>query len=365
MTLGGREVGLGAACLIVAEMGTAHGGDLERAFRLVEAASEAGADAVKLQAVFADEILHPVSGDVELPGGAVDLYRRFKELERDASFYAAVRERARRLGLFFVCSVFGSRSLRLIRALEPDALKIASPELNHLPLLRKAAACGLPLILSGGVSTLSDLERALAITGPGTLLLHCVTAYPAPEEQYNLKLIPNLGAVLGVPVGVSDHSLDAELVPALAVTVGACLVEKHLTFSREGDGLDDNIALDPGGFARMCRAVRQAEREGPQAARRRLAAEHGEARVQAVLGSGVKALAPAEAANYGRTNRSIHALTAIEAGEVLSEQNLCIVRSEKNLPPGLAPEHYELLLGKRARRAIPPGAGIVWDDLLE
>jgi sialic acid synthase SpsE len=215
------------------------------------------------------------------------------------------------------------------------------------------------------VATLCDLERALAITGTNSLLLHCVTAYPAPEEDYNLKLIPNLGAVLGVPVGVSDHSLDAQLVPALAVTVGAVMIEKHLTFSREGGGLDDSIALNPEGFGRMCRALRKAEAEGPQTARRRLAAEHGEARVRAVLGSGVKALAPAEAANYGRTNRSIHARVAIEAGEVLSAQNLCIVRSERNLRPGLGPEYYELLIGKTTCRAVPAGAGIVWEDLLD
>jgi sialic acid synthase SpsE len=365
VTLGGREVGGGASCLITAELGTAHGGDPERALRLLEAAAAAGADAVKLQAVFADEILHPASGSVELPGGPVDLYRRFGELEQDASFYAAVRERARKLGLLFFCSVFGSKSLRLISALEPEAIKIASPEINHLPLLREAAAAGPPLILSGGVSTLGDLERALAITGTGSLLLHCVTAYPAPEEEYNLKLIPSLNAVLGVPLGVSDHSLDAELVPVLAVTLGAVMVEKHLTLSRTGGGLDDPIALDPDEFARMCRGVRRAQEEGPEAARERLAAAHGAERVRAVLGDGVKRLAPAEAANYGRSNRSIHALTEIGVGERLSAQNLCIVRSERNLRPGLGPEYYDLIIGKTARRAVPAGAGIVWEDILE
>jgi sialic acid synthase SpsE len=361
--IGGREVG--GACLITAELGTAHGGDLKRALRLTEAAAAAGADAVKLQAVFADEILHPAAGGVDLPGGRVDLYRRFQELERDADFYAAVREHARKLGLLFFCSVFGSRSLRLVAALEPEALKIASPEINHLPLLREAAGCGLPVILSGGVAALSDLERALTITGKNSLLLHCVTAYPAPEEEYNLKLIPSLNAVLGAPVGVSDHSLDAELVPALAVTVGAVMIEKHFTLSREGGGLDDTIAQDPEGLGRMCRAVRRAEAEGPQAALERLAAEHGEARVQAVLGSGVKRLAPAEAANYGRSNRSIHALVEIRAGEALNAENLCIVRSEKNLNPGLGPEHYDLVIGKTARRAVAAGAGLVWEDLLD
>jgi sialic acid synthase SpsE len=365
MTLGGREVGGRAPCLIVAELGTAHGGELEKALRLVEAAAAAGADAVKLQAVFADEILHPASGAVALPGGPVDLYERFRELEQDASFYAAVREKARSLGLLFVCSVFGSGSLAMIRALEPDALKIASPEINHLPLLREASACGLPVILSGGVATLADLERAIAITGTNSLLLHCVTAYPAPEEEYNLSLIPSLSAVLGLPLGVSDHSLDPELVPVLAVTAGAVMIEKHLTLSREGGGLDDSIAQDPAGFARMCRAVRRAEAEGPEATRRRLEAGHGAARVRAVLGDGVKRLAPAEAASYGRSNRSIHARTDIGAGERLSDQNLCIVRSERNLRPGLGPAHWELLMGKTARRAVAAGAGIVWEDLLE
>jgi len=364
VNIGGREIGGGAPCQIVAELGTAHGGDLDQAFRLVEAAAAAGADAVKLQAVFADEILHPAVGSVDLPGGRVDLYKRFQELERDADFYAAVREHARKLGLLFFCSVFGSRSLRLVAALKPEALKIASPEINHLPLLREAASCGLPVIVSGGVATLSDLERALTITGKNSLLLHCVTAYPAPEEEYNLRLIPRLSAVFGVPAGVSDHSLDAELVPALAVTQGAVMIEKHFTLSREGGGLDDTIAQDPAGLTRLCQAVRRVEAEGPRATRERLEAEHGKERVQAVLGSGVKQLAPAEAANYGRSNRSIHALTDIAPGEVLSARNLCIVRTEKNLNPGLGPEYYDLVIGKTPRRAVAAGAGLVWEDLL-
>ena len=110
--------------------------------------------------------------------------------------------------------------------------------------------------------------------------------------------------------------------------------------------------------------MRRVEAEGPRATRERLEAEHGKERVQAVLGSGVKQLAPAEAANYGRSNRSIHALTDIAPGEVLSARNLCIVRTEKNLNPGLGPEYYDLVIGKTPRRAVAAGAGLVWEDLL-
>jgi N-acetylneuraminate synthase len=364
MTLGGRDLAPGAPCLVVAEAGSAHGGDLNRGLELVEAAVEAGAGAVKFQIIFAEEIVHPRTGTIRLPGGEVPIYERFRALERDEEFFARLKQAAESRGALFLASVFGPRSLAMLRRLGAAAVKIASPELNHLPLLDLVAESGLPAVLSTGVSTLGDIERALSRC-PGSALLHCVTAYPAPEGQYNLRLIPTLRAAFGVPVGVSDHSLDPLLVPGCAAALGACLVEKHLTLKRSGGGLDDPIALEPEAFAAMARGLRELERAGAEAGLRGLEERHGRERVAQVLGDGVKRLAPAEAGYYATTRRSLHAVGDIAAGARLRPEDICIVRSERNLRPGLEPEHFERVAGCTARRRIPAGQGIRWEDLLD
>lgn len=364
ISIGKRTLGPGHPCLVVAELGTGHLGSLDRARELVDAAAGAGADCAKLQLVYADEILHPRSGAVDLPTGRVELYQRFRDLERPVSFYRRVKEYAESKGLLFLCSPFGTRSARELRDLGVASLKIASPELNHLPLLEEVAGYGLPLVLSSGVSTLGDIERALDVTGrERVVLLHCITSYPAPEDEYNVSLLASLRSVFGVEVGVSDHSLDPVLVPALAVLHGARVVEKHFTASRAGTGLDDPIALEPEPFARMVRAIRDAESVPPAEALRRLEREYGAQRVRAVIGSGVKSLAPSERANYRRTNRSIHAVAEIPAGSVIGPDALAVLRTEKVLRPGLAPELLPVVTGRRAARTIPAGEGVTWEDV--
>jgi sialic acid synthase SpsE len=310
--IGSRRIGEGHPCLIVAEAGSAHRGEVSRAFELIDAAGKAGADCVKFQVIFADEIVHPRTGSIELPGGRTPIYQRFRELERDSSFYARLKEYTEKRGLLFLCSAFGLRSARLLRDLGVRAVKVASPELNHFSLLRELAGYDLPLIVSTGVSTLSDIERALIAASANTVLLHCITAYPAPEEEYNLRLIPNLRAIFGLPVGVSDHSRDPLLVPALAVSVGACVIEKHL----------------------------------------------------ALLGDGIKRLAASERKYYLTTNRSLHAVDEIQAGQTIRAEDVSILRTESNLRPGLGPEYMELVVGRRAQRTIPAGEGITWEDVL-
>lgn len=360
--------------LIIAELGTGHGGSVAKGIELAQAAVEAGAACVKFQHVYADEIIHPNTGLVPLPGGPVPLYRRFQELEKGPEFMALMKEAVERLGAVFLCTPFGLRSARELRALGVRAMKLASPELNHLPLLKELASYGLPTLISSGVSTLADIEAALVTfrradarrydSGSDALaLLHCVTAYPAPEEDYQLRALEPLSTLFGLAVGVSDHSLDPALVPSLAVAEGACAIEKHFCLSRHDPGLDDPIALDPAAFARMCRSVRAiAAMEKPEALAE-LSREYGGERVEAVLGSGAKRLAPSEEANYGRTNRSLHALQAIKAGETFSEGMLALLRTEKVLRPGLAPAFMALALGRRAARDIASGEGVEWEDL--
>lgn len=348
---------------IIAEIGTAHGGDIYKARELIAAAAESGADCVKTQIVFADEILHPAAGIVPLPGGAVPLYDVFKKLEAPFEFFAEFKTAAEDAGLIFLASPFGAQSAALLRRLNPAFVKIASPELNWTALLSEVASWNLPVLLSSGVSKLADIEAALAIIGTSsTCLMHCVTAYPAPAGDYNLRVLQNLHGIFGVAVGVSDHSAEVSLVPLLALSQGAAVIEKHFCLSRAAGGLDDPIALPPVEFTALCRAVRAAQTLSGDAVIERARAEYGGV-VDVCLGGGVKRLAPSEAANYERTNRSIHALRAISSGEIITRDMISVLRTEKILRPGLPPSFFNALIGRAARTDIPAGEGIRFEDV--
>jgi sialic acid synthase SpsE len=370
--IGDRKFGAKNA-LIVAELGTGHGGDLVKARELCDAAGEAGADCIKFQIVYAGEILHPNTGELSLPGGKIRLYERFRQLEVPPEFFAALKEYVESRGLIFLCTPFGPRSAAELKALNPALVKIASPELNYTALLRETARWGLPVLLSSGVSKLGDIEEALSLLRAGgaaegdggvpVCLLHCVTAYPAPETDYNLRVLGNLAGIFGLSVGLSDHSMDPELVPALGIAMGAAALEKHFCLSRKDSGLDDPIALPPDDFSRMVRVVRQAQSAGPEETVAALIAERGKSLVEAVLGDGVKRLAPSELANYERTNRSLHALKDIPQGTIISPGDFAVLRTEKILRPGLPPSWSDRICGRRARQFIPSGEGIRFEDL--
>jgi len=363
--IAGKTVGSGAPCLLIAELGTSHQGDRAKARELIDAAAGSGADCIKFQLVHADEILHPLSGIVDLPTGKVALYEQFRSLEKAVGFYEDLKSYTESRNVIFLCSPFGLRSARELKSIGAKALKVASPELNHFALLEEVSGYGLPLFLSTGVSRLGDIEHALGVTGRRNIvLMHCVTAYPAPERDYNLRVLAGLRSIFGVEVGVSDHSLDPVLVPALSVASGACAVEKHFTLSRGGLGLDDPIALEPDQYRKMVRRIREAEQAGPAAARAALEAEYGKERIEEVLGSGVKELADSEKANYSRTNRSIHAMKQIPRGARIGASDVAVLRTEKVLRPGIGPEFLNLVVGAVARRAIAPGEGVEWADIV-
>jgi sialic acid synthase SpsE len=300
-----------------------------------------------------------------LPGGKIRLYDRFRQLEMPLEFYAEVKTHAESLGLLFLCTPFGLKSAKMLHELQPKLVKIASPELNFTALLREIAGWGLPVLLSTGVSTLGDIEEAVSILGSGAplCLLHCVTAYPAPETDYNLHVLKSFSAVFGIPVGLSDHSLDPELVPALAVSQGAAVIEKHFCLSNDDPGLDDPIALPPADFARMVKAVRHAAQTGPEETVAALSREHGTTTVEAVLGNGIKTLAFSERDNYSRTSRSIHALRDIQPGETITAEDFAVLRTEKILRPGLPPSWADKICGRAARNFIPAGEGLRFEDV--
>jgi sialic acid synthase SpsE len=230
-----------------------------------------------------------------------------------------------------------------------------------------------PVILSSGVSKFEDIKNAIDIVGTDNVsLLHCITSYPAPENEYNLKVISTLAGQFGIECGVSDHSLDPVLVPCLSVACGGSVIEKHITLSRKTMGLDDPVALEPEQFALMVHTVHQTEATfrhygdelGLARTIEQLGEQFGAERVKAVLGDGVKRLAPAEEANYGRTNRSLHFMHDMKKGEVIGEGDIAVLRTEKVLTPGLSPEYYDLLKGKKLSRDVEDGAGAKLEDFI-
>ena len=361
--------------LIIAEIGTAHGGSLEKAKELVDAAALSGADVIKFQWVYADEILHPNTGYVELPGGRIRLYDRFTQLECPPDFYRQMIEYVHKAGCKFCCSPFGLRSLDELIELKPDYVKVASPELNHFPMLKRLAehrknlgAAVVPVILSSGVSKMADIEKAVEIVGTENVsLLHCITSYPAPENEYNLKVITTLHEKFGIECGVSDHSLDPILVPCLSVACGGTVIEKHICLSRKDSGLDDPVALEPEQFAMMVHVVHQTEATfrhygnevGYERVVEQLAEQFGKQRVLEVLGDGIKRLALAEEANYGRTNRSLHFMHDMKAGEVITEKDVGVLRTEKVLTPGLTPDWLDKVVGSKLLRDVEAGEGVI------
>ena len=357
--------------LVIAEIGTGHNGDICKAKELIAAAKESGADAVKFQIVYADEILHPNTGFVDLPGGKIPLYERFKELECAPDFYAELAQYTKKVGILFSASAFGLRSAEELRQLNPAFIKIASPELNHFPLLKKAASFHLPVILSSGVSRLGDIENAFDCLEAAGLppdncdLLHCITAYPAPETEYNTAVLHPLATLFNCAAGISDHSLDPAAVPIAGLLSGACIIEKHICLSRKDSGLDDPVALEPSQFLRMTALLRalngKTEDEVFAAAQ-----EYGYSKtfLRSIIGTGEKRLAPAEKQNYGRTNRSLHYVTDLAAGSVLKESDIAILRTEKTLRPGESPALLPRFIGAVLQQDVAGGEGALFGDII-
>jgi sialic acid synthase SpsE len=357
----------GDGVYVVAEIGSNHNHDLDLAHRLIRAAAQAGADAVKFQLFRADSLYPPHAGRVQTPMGEADLHEMFNAVALPEQWLTELRDGARELGLAFLCAPFDEAMLGELAALDLPAIKIASPELNHLPLLRAAARLRRPLICSTGLATIGDIYEAVATIrsewpDPQLVLLQCVSAYPLPPEQSNLRVIETLRATFGFPTGLSDHTMDPERTPAVAVSLGATLIEKHLTLDRSLSGPDHPISLEPEELRRMVEAIRTLEPLDHEQRDAWVRRRFGD--VSDIVGDGYKRIAPAEQELYPNDKRSIHAIADVTPGATLGPDNVRVLRSERNLAPGLHPRYWNVICGAQTTSAIEAGQGVQWTHLL-
>ena len=369
MKIGGRTIGLGAPPYVIAEIGVNHDGSVERAVQLVDAAADAGADAVKLQMFKAELLMSRASrlAAYQASAGESDPLAMLKRLELPEPGFAAVVKRARERGVHAIVTVF---SVELVAEAEKwgwDGYKTASPDIIHRPLLEALAATGRPLIVSTGAASLDEVTRAVewlkdAHRASRLAVLQCVSSYPTPRERAALGGIAALQQVFDGPVGYSDHTPD-RFTGASAVAMGACVLEKHLTYDTRAQGPDHAASLDPAEFAVYVAAAKNDwGRAEPHMAYDVFAAELRSAtdrRSLAIDHPIVKAVAPIEQDVRSVSRQSVVAARAIGAGEALTREALTFKR------PGTGIEPFRLaeVVGRRAARAIAADSPITVEDL--
>jgi sialic acid synthase SpsE len=318
VVIGGRPVGRGAPVYLIAEAGVNHDGKVDQALELVDAAAEAGADAVKFQLFDVDRLVaertEKAAYQRRADGGSETQDEMLRRLQLGRPAFEAIAARARTRGIVFIASPFDEASVDVLVGLGVPAIKIASPDLVNLPLVAHAAATGLPLIVSTGMADLDETRRAVdtarAAGADDLVVLHCVSAYPARPEDANLAAMATLEEALGVPVGFSDHTLGTEVAVA-AAALGACVIEKHLTLDRSAPGPDHAASLEPREFAELVAQCRRAA---------------------SAIGDGIKRPVAAELENIAVTRRSVAAADDLAAGSVLTRSALVALRPGTGIP---------------------------------
>ena len=333
LAIGSRRIGPGHPCYIIAEAGVNHDGDLDQAKRLIEAAAEAGADAVKFQTWQTELICRPGAATAAYQQdatGASDQFAMLKALELPYAWHAELRDHAAKAGIQFLSTPDEIVSARFLASLGLPLLKIGSAELDNLPLLDGVGRLGLPLLLSTGMGELTEVARALdTLTRagcPGVALFHCVSDYPAPLAQMNLRAITTLREAFGVPVGLSDHFPGVEAALA-AVGVGMDIWEKHFTTDRNRPGPDHRMSLEPAELKAQIAAVRAAEQ---------------------ALGDGRKVPQAAELPTRAVVRKRLCAARALPAGHRLTPDDLTALRTESGLPVSA----WESVLDRPLARAV-------------
>lgn len=340
----GRLIGPEHPPYVVAELSANHGGSIESALALIDAATGAGVHALKLQTYTPDTMTIDVEdGDFRISGGLWhdrSLYDLYREAHTPWDWHAPLFAHARKRGLTPFSTPFDETAIALLESLDAPVYKIASFELVDVPLIRAIAATGKPCIMSTGMASVGEIDEAVttfrSTGGGGLILLHCVSGYPTPAAQSNLRRIPALAARYGCPVGLSDHTLGTEVAIA-AVALGACVIEKHLTLRRADGGVDAEFSLEPSEFGHLVQ---------------------GASKAFSALGTGNEARAEAEKQNLA-FRRSIYVVKDVVAGEVFTSQNVRIIRPGYGLPP----KDIGAVLGRRAARAVARGTRMSWDLL--
>ena len=344
MQINGRTIGLTERPYLIAEMSGNHNHSLDRALEIVTAAAQSGADAIKLQTYTADTI----TLDVDMPGFVIEdekslwagrrLYDLYEEAHTPWDWHAPIMEHAKSLGIDCFSSPFDATAVDFLEDLDVPAYKIASFESIDLPLIRKVAKTGKPMIISTGMASVVEIGEALAAARDAgndqICILKCTSTYPATPENTNIRTIPNMRDAFGCEVGLSDHTMGTG-VSVAATALGAVLIEKHFTLARADGGVDSAFSLEPSEL----RALREETERAWQS-----------------LGQVVYGGTKAESGSR-QFRRSLYVAEDMQEGDAFSEANLRSVRPGY----GLAPKHFDVLLGKRVNRALPKGTPVSWD----
>jgi len=342
--IAGRLIGPDHPPYVIAELSANHNGKLETALRIIEEAKKAGADAVKLQTYKPDTItLNCDSEDFKIRGGLWDgrtLYELYEEAHMPWEWHKPLFDHARQLGITIFSSPFDNTAIDLLEDLNAPAYKIASFEAVDLPLINYAASTGKPMIISTGMADAEEIQEAIDAAREGgskqLAVLHCVSGYPAPAEDYNLRTIPDMIERFGLVTGLSDHTLDNTTAIA-SVVMGASIIEKHFTLDRNGGGPDDSFSLEPAELAALCRDSKTA---------------------WAALGKVDYGRKSSEQGNV-KFRRSLYFVKDMKAGDVITEDCVRSVRPGY----GLAPKEIEHLLGRRLKINVNHGTPTRWCQL--
>lgn len=344
--LGNRTVGPDHSPYVIAEIGANHNGDMELCRKTIDAAKACGADAVKFQSWTPDSILS--KREYENNPSYSDKKRHFGSLREMVESYQLTFEQHREIKLYcdaagidFMSSAFGRDEVDLLDELDVPAFKIASMDVNHIPLLRYIGEKGRPVLLSTGMADLGEIERAIrtldAAGAPAVIVLHCVSVYPATPEILDLRNIPMLHGAFGRCIGFSDHSLGPNASIA-AATLGACVVEKHFTLDKELPGWDHHMSADPAELAALVKGVREAH---------------------LALGQSTRVVSDAQLKKRSGFRRRAVARHALAAGTVLSEDDV----EFKRPGTGIGPDQLEHIIGRVLTRDLTEDEWLEWDDV--
>ena len=339
-----RLIGKGFPVYIVAEMSANHGQHFEQAANIIKVAKEVGADAIKLQTYTPDTITIKCDNEhFRIKGTLWDgltLYDLYGEAYTPWDWQPKLKQIADDMGLDLFSTPFDDTAVDFLEAIGIPVYKVASFEIVDLPLLRKIAKTGKPIIMSTGMATLSEIAEAVDTIreagGTELALLKCTSSYPAPPQEVNLNTIPNMAQAFGVPVGLSDHTLSISI-PVAAVALGACIIEKHFTLSRGTPGPDSLFSLEPHEFRAMVEAVRTAEN---------------------ALGKVHYGMSEQEVKSRV-FRRSLFVVKDMKAGEIFSTDNVRSIRPGY----GLHPRYLEEIIGRRATHDINRGTPLNWSDI--